>query len=86
MQHEVDTEHRWSAAKWIGLTLVGLMALLVLYVLSTGPVLLLWKHDILEGDIFQPWILWFYYPLFYSEWLSETVAPFMEWYLSLWGL
>ena len=87
MPDEADTEHRWSAARWIGLSLVLLLALLVLYVLSPGPVLAI-AMRLEPSDPFRMVraLEAFYWPLGEAIERSETVEQFFDWYLGLWGV
>ena len=86
MQHEADTEHRWSAARWIGIALAGVLTLLVLYVLSVGSVAAIVLRFGLQNGWVNDWLTVFYLPLMYLAEQSDTVAHVFEWYLGLWGV
>lgn len=86
MQHEVDTEHRWSAAKWIGLSVLLLMVLLVLYVLSIGPVAMAYLKLDLGGSWMGHTLEALYWPLTEAVEQSETATRWLEWYVGLWGI
>ena len=52
----------------------------VAYVLSSGPLLLAWKHHHV-GD----WVYWFFAPLKYCHQNIPAAKAFFDWYLELWG-
>ena len=85
MQHEVDAEHRWRVAKWIGLSLLLLMALLVLYALSPGPVITVWSNcEFLDREWIAAALSALYWPLEEAYNRSETVERFYDWYFEFW--
>jgi hypothetical protein len=69
-------ERRGPFAVWLT---IGILLLPVAYVLSAGPVILLWKSGYV-GD----WVYWFYTPLKHLHQNSPAAAQFLDWYLELW--
>ena len=86
MPDEADAERRWGAARWIGLSLILLLALLVLYVLSTGPVMaVLFKFEFFQH---HKWVreafALVYWPLNEMTNRSAAAEQFFMWYVGLW--
>ena len=86
MPDEADTDHRWGAARWIGLSLVLLLALLVLYVLSPGPAPAIALRVLPSDGRVMAYLDLFYRPLTYLLAQSETAVRVHNWYLGLWGI
>ncbi len=76
---KVATAHS-SAAMVAVLMLVVIVLLPLLYVLSTGPILMMVSRGRMEPEFWK----WFYAPL---EWLYDNVKfvqAFFDWYFQLW--
>lgn len=58
--------------------------LTALYVLSIGPAYWLWHRAYYTGE--EPFYTQLYFPLMFLSSFSETVANWLEWYISLWVL
>jgi len=72
---------RWSAIKIVMTT----VAILVLYVLSFGPVFRIYRMTGLGRDhpIAQILVI-IYMPVSFLMMISDVVRSWMEWYMSLW--
>ena len=88
MPDEADTEHRWSAARWIGLSLILLLTLLVLYVLSVGPAVVVVVICVEFGSHPLQWVIeafrLVYWPLIDLSGRSAAAEQFFMWYVGLW--
>jgi len=77
---EADHKTKGSAAAVI-LLLLGLFVFLpLLYVLSIGPVVMMYQGS---SDV-PPWIVTIYQPLFDLINSSEWLTAIAEWYLNFW--
>jgi hypothetical protein len=66
--------------------LVALLILLVLYILSAGPVLALgcWLRDTTDWDGFYA-VFWLYLPILYAGWDNDLLEAYLMWWMNLFG-
>lgn len=79
MAEQADNANRSSGALGIVVALVMLALLPLLYVLSVGPVAMMYPQD--PPD----WAKVVYAPLFWLAETSKVAENILEWYVRLWG-